>query len=67
MQPGIWQIIIVVVWLLPMFPISNILKKAGYSPWWALIYVVPIGNLVALWIFAYTKWPAQPEGRLISN
>ncbi len=56
---SIWHWIIVVIWLLPMFPISTILKKAGFSPWWALLYVVPIGNVVALFVFAYAKWPAR--------
>lgn len=50
--------LIVIVWLIaPMFPISMILKKAGHSPWWALLYIVPLANLIALFAFAYGRWP----------
>ena len=54
---SIWHWIVVVVMLAPMFPMATILRKAGFSPWWALLYVVPIGNLIALFVFAYAKWP----------
>ena len=35
--------------------------KAGFSPWWVLFAVVPIVNIVMLWVFAYAKWPAFPD------
>ena len=56
---SIWHWIIVIAFLAPMWPIGTILKKAGFSPWWALLYVVPIGNLIALFVFANAKWPAR--------
>ena len=56
---SIWHWIVVSVWLLPMIPISTILKKAGFSPWWALLYLAPIANLIALFVFANAKWPAR--------
>lgn len=46
---------------------SRILSRAGFSGWWALLSLVPILNLVMLWVFAFVDWPSQrrqggPEG-----
>ena len=51
-------IIVVVVLILYLVPVVAILRKAGYSGWWVLLWFVPIGNIVALWIFAFADWPA---------
>jgi len=36
----------------------RILKRAGYSGWWAITILIPIVNLVMIWIFAFFNWPA---------
>jgi hypothetical protein len=48
-----------------VFPIVKILHRAGYSGWWILLFVlVPGGNVIGLWCFAYARWPAvQPVDR----
>ena len=38
-------------------PLFKIIQKAGFSGWWFLISLVPILNLVMLWIFAFADWP----------
>lgn len=48
-------LLIIAVLLLP--PLTQILHKAGYSRWWILLYFVPLVNIVALWLFAFRKWP----------
>jgi hypothetical protein len=48
-----------IVGLLFLWPVSKILMRAGYSPWYCLLGVVPIVNLVALWMFATADWPAM--------
>lgn len=35
----------------------KIMEKAGLSPWLALLAIIPIGELVAEIILAYTEWP----------
>jgi len=52
-----WIVVLIVLFVL-LFPIIKILQKAGYSGWWVLLWFVPIGNVVALWIFAFADWPA---------
>ena len=37
--------------------VGNILAKAGFSRWWFLILLVPLVNIIAIWIFAFKKWP----------
>lgn len=39
-------------------PAAIILGKAGYSKVWVLLAFVPMVNLIALWIFAFSNWPA---------
>lgn len=43
-------------------PIWRIVSKAGYSGAWSLFAMVPLLNLVMLWLFAFSRWPAQRSG-----
>jgi uncharacterized membrane protein YhaH (DUF805 family) len=53
------SLIIIVVFLLIYFiPLVKILHKAGYSGWWSVLILVPILNLVMLYVFAFADWPA---------
>jgi len=42
---------------------APVVRKAGLSPWWALLALVPVGNIIALWIFAFADWPTFPENK----
>ena len=59
---GIWCLIAVVV-ILGLFAwavvavFGRILNRAGYSRWWLLTLVVPLVNLIMLWVFAFASWP----------
>src|SRR5438093_13390660 len=44
-----------------LFVWSMIFRKAGYSPWMALLMIVPIANFVWLLVFAFSTWPIQRE------
>lgn len=48
-----WIVFLVVI-AMP-FPIAKILKRDGRNPFWALLYFVPIVNVVALWVWAYVN------------
>lgn len=58
---SIWQSILIlfIFFLIPLFVFGPVAKKAGYSRWWALLLVIPIINLVLIWVFAFIKWPAE--------
>ena len=46
---------------LVMIPCWFILKKAGFSPWLALLCIVPsLGTLVLLYVLAFAEWKVVP-------
>jgi hypothetical protein len=55
-------IMMLVVFAVIWFPWSRIFSKAGYSPWLCLTMFVPLVNLVALYWFAFSEWPALRRG-----
>ncbi len=40
---------------------GNISSKAGYPRWHSLIMAIPLVNLVALFVFAYSTWPIESK------
>ena len=53
-----WLIVLVAVATI-IFPTTEVLRKAGRSRWWAILVLIPTVNLIAFWVFAYTRWPSQ--------
>ena len=65
---SIWHLIAFVVLVLLAWAFvavfGRIVNRAGYSRWWLLTMVVPLLNVIMLWIFAFAVWPvAGPHGR----
>ena len=55
---SIWHWLIVIVYLaVILIPMAVILGKAGYNKAWSVLFLIPILNLIALWVFAFSKWP----------
>ncbi|MEI6547551.1 MAG: hypothetical protein WCN85_11095 [Burkholderiales bacterium] len=48
---------------IPILMAARVLRRAGFSRWWALLVLVPVVNLVGLWLFAYIRWPAVDSDR----
>ena len=44
--------------LLILWPVARIIGRAGFSPVWCILMLVPLLNWIAVWVFAYAKWPA---------
>ena len=42
-----------------MVPAWRIAKKAGYSGALSLLLLIPLVNIVVIWIFAFAKWPVE--------
>lgn len=53
-----WLIILILYLIFIWIPTAKIMQNAGYSRAWAFVYIIPFINLVALWVFAFSKWPA---------
>lgn len=59
-----WIIMMLLVVAMVVFKIFlqwKILQKAGYSPWLALLHLIPIGALVMNIILAFSEWPLEKE------
>ena len=35
----------------------KILLKAGLDGWWTLALLVPVVNIIMIWVFAFCRWP----------
>jgi hypothetical protein len=52
------QILIVLGLAIVLLPFAKILRRTGYSGWWVLLWFVPVVNIIALWLWAFGRWPA---------
>jgi hypothetical protein len=41
----------------------RIFQKAGYSGWLAVLYLIPLVNILTFFWFATTEWPVEAELR----
>lgn len=54
-----WQLIVIgALFLLPLWVFGRISSKAGFSRWWALLMLVPLVNLIMIWVLAFADWPS---------
>lgn len=51
--------LLVFMLIAPAWFFTRIVVKAGFSGWWALLGMVPLINLFALWWFAFSDWPSE--------
>ncbi len=47
-----------------LVPTWRICQKAGFSPWMSLLMLVPLGNLILLYILAFADWRVVPIDQL---
>ena len=52
-------VILFILVIIPAFVVSKILYKAGFSGWYSLLSIIPLVNIIALWVFAFIPWPAE--------
>lgn len=43
-----------------LIPYWVIWKKAGFSPWFSLLMLVPMLNFVMLYVLAFSEWKVVP-------
>ena len=51
-------VFVIIVLAITVIPFFRIFQRTGRSGWWALLMVIPLINLVVLWIIAFARWPA---------
>jgi hypothetical protein len=42
-----------------LYPVGRILARLGFPPLLAILAVIPLANLVALWVLAFIEWPKR--------
>jgi uncharacterized membrane protein YhaH (DUF805 family) len=47
--------------IIPALLCIPLLRKAGFSAWWALPALIPGMIIPMLWIFAFIRWPRYPS------
>ena len=57
---GIYFIFLIVLMAIIILPFWFILKKAGFTPWLALVNLVPLGTLILLYVLAFAQWKVVP-------
>jgi hypothetical protein len=55
-----WLIVLLIIVII-YYPIYKIIRRAGFSGWWVLVSFVPVVNVIAIWFFAFCKWPNLNE------
>ena len=58
-MPLVLTVVAVAAALLAITLVVRVVRKAGYSPWWAIGVFVPGVNLVLLVMFATVRWPLE--------
>ncbi len=60
----IFMIFGLIVMAVIIIPFWFICKKAGFSPWLSLLNLVPLGNLILLYVLAFAQWKVVPVPEL---
>lgn len=57
---SIWHWLVALFWVTVFIvPGWRIAKKAGFHGAWSLLLLVPLLNVVILWVFAFVRWPKE--------
>jgi membrane protein DedA with SNARE-associated domain len=58
MSAGFWFAFL--LWfVIILIPVVRLLKRTGHHTAWSLLFVIPLVNVIALWIFAFKSWPTD--------
>jgi hypothetical protein len=56
---GVMDAIFVIALLaLVVIPYWKIWQRTGHSGAWGLLMIVPLANVISLWVLAFKEWPA---------
>jgi uncharacterized membrane protein YhaH (DUF805 family) len=58
---------LLIMFVIAIIPYWMIWKKAGFSPWFSLLIFVPIANLIAIYVLAFSEWKVVPASQSVTN
>jgi hypothetical protein len=53
-----------VVTAIVLIPYWVIFRKAGFTPWLSLLMFVPLGNIIMLYVLAFSQWKVVPVSEI---
>ena len=62
-------VIVAIISPIVLIPVALILRRAGFSRLWCVLWAIPVVNIIALWVFALVPWPAfgtPPTGQPVA-
>jgi uncharacterized membrane protein YhaH (DUF805 family) len=63
-EEGIATLLVLTLYVLVLIvPAVKVLRRVGFSGWWSILIFVPLVNIIALWIFAFGRWPIDERIR----
>jgi len=58
---------LLLIGLITLFPVAKILGRTGHSRWWCVLTLIPLVNWIALWVFAWAKWPVESRPPVVGG
>jgi|HigsolmetaAR203D_1030402.scaffolds.fasta_scaffold00021_84 hypothetical protein len=59
---SIWYwLAMLAMWFIFLWPLGRVVRRTGHAAPWAILAVVPVVNVILLWIWAYKRWPQQAQ------
>jgi len=58
---------IAIIFIIPLLVYRPIALKAGFSGWWALLDIIPIVNIILLWVMAIYQMALRRRKRITYN
>ncbi|HRF10455.1 MAG TPA: hypothetical protein PL193_17695 [Xanthobacteraceae bacterium] len=56
-QLAIYLVALVIYFGIFGVPLMQLLARTGHSRFWILIALVPLVNIIFLWVWAFKRWP----------
>ena len=56
----VFGIFILLAWAIFLIPMWQIFKKAGFAPALSLLMLLPLVNLIMLYVLAFSRWKVVP-------
>lgn len=50
-------LVVLVLSIIKIIPYWKIFGKAGFTPWLSLLMIVPLADLILLYILGFSEWP----------
>jgi hypothetical protein len=50
-----------VVAIVTVVPFWRLCERLGYSPWLSLLVLIPLVNIIFVYVLAFSEWPSQKK------